>query len=291
VDQKCFGDMKPPVTAATRLLGVAGFPIAHSLSPVFFGAWIDRASLDAVYLAFAPAPGRFAQFVDGLRGVILGLNVTAPFKEEALALADRATDRARRSGAANLLVFETEGAISADNTDGLGLMGALRTARGGFEPASGPAVIFGAGGAARGAAASLLEAGVPEVRIVCRSRESGLGLASHLGVGVRIYPLENSAEALAGSMLIVHATPQGQDGGAAPPIPLEAAPNTALVMDMVYRPPLTALLDRAAGLGHPTVDGLAMLIGQAIPSFETLFGEQPPAVDVRALALQAMAHQ
>lgn len=280
--------MRRPVTASTRLAGVVGHPIRHSLSPALFEAWIDAAGLDAVYMALAPSPGRFASLVDGLRGIVLGLNVTAPFKEEALAAADHASDRAKRAGAANLLIFEEAGGIGADNTDGAGLLAALLAAPGGFRPAAGPAVILGAGGAARGAAAALIEAAAPEVRIVGRQEEAAKQLADVLGTRARGVPLIEAKSAMSGANVIINATPQGQGGDPGPAIPLEAAPVGAVVMDMVYQPLRTAFLERAAQRGHPTVDGLAMLIAQAIPSFEAMFGAPPPAIDVRRRALEAM---
>jgi shikimate dehydrogenase len=280
--------MRRPVTASTRLAGVVGYPIGQSLSPVIFGAWIDDAGLDAVYVALAPPLGRFASLVEGLRGIVLGLNVTAPFKAEALAAADHASDRATRAGAANLLIFDAGGAIGADNTDGAGLMAALLAAPGGFRPAAGPAVILGAGGAARGAAAALLEAGAPEVRIVARREEAAKQLAAVLGGRARGLPLLDARSALSAANVIINATPQGQGGDPGPEIPLEAAPSGAVVMDMVYRPLRTAVLESAAQGEHPTVDGLAMLIAQAIPSFEAIFGAPPPATDVRPRALEAM---
>jgi shikimate dehydrogenase len=280
--------MRRPVTALTRLAGVVGHPIGHSLSPVIFGAWIDAAGMDAVYVGLAPPLGRFASLVDGLRGVVAGLNVTAPFKEQALAAADQASDRARRAGAANLLIFEEAGGIRADNTDGAGLLAALLAAPRGFRPAAGPAVILGAGGAARGAAAALIEAGAPEVRIVGRREEAAKQLAEVLGTGARGFPFIDARSAMSGANVVVNATPMGQGGAPGPPIPLEVARAGAVVMDMVYRPLRTEFLKRAAQRGHPTVDGLAMLIAQAIPSFEAMFGAPPPATDVRRRALEAM---
>ncbi|HEY7853316.1 MAG TPA: shikimate dehydrogenase, partial [Caulobacteraceae bacterium] len=162
--------MTAPISGTTVVAAVAGAPIAHSLSPLIHNAWIAAAGLDAVYVALRPPADGFAALARGLRGgVIAGLNVTAPFKHDALAVADRATRRARRAGAANLLIFEANGDISADNTDGEGLMEALTRGAPGFDPADGPVVIFGAGGAARGAAAAFLDAGAPAVRLVNRS--------------------------------------------------------------------------------------------------------------------------
>ena len=114
------------ISGATVVAGVAGSPVKHSLSPLIHNAWIAAAGLDAVYVPFSPPADGFAVFARGLAGgAVRGLNVTVPFKETALEVATRATARAGAAGAANLLVFETDGAIVADNTDGEGLLGAL----------------------------------------------------------------------------------------------------------------------------------------------------------------------
>ena len=139
--------MMTGVSGMTVVAGVAGSPVSHSLSPAIHNAWLAAAGIDAVYVAFAPPADGFARFAEGLRGVaVRGLNITAPFKEAALAVADRASDRARRAGAANLLIFEADGTIWADNTDGEGLLAAFAEQAPGFEPAAGPLVLLGAGG-------------------------------------------------------------------------------------------------------------------------------------------------
>ena len=162
--------MKPPITGKTKVAGVVGQPIAQSLSPLIHNAWLAAAGIDGVYVAVAPEEARFGSFLDGLRGgAVRGLNVTIPFKEAALRAADSVTPRAEAAMAANLLIFETDGRIVADNTDGLGMMGALAAQAPGFDPTTGPVVVLGAGGAARGAVAALLMAGCPEVRIVNRT--------------------------------------------------------------------------------------------------------------------------
>jgi len=269
----------------TVTAGVVGNPIAHSLSPAIHNAWIAAAGLDAEYHAFLSPLDGFASFIADLRTKgVRGVNVTIPFKQEALALADRASDLARLAGAANLLVFE-DGEVRADNTDGPGLLVALATQ--GFKPADGPAVLLGAGGAARGAAAALVLAGSPQVRIVNRTRERAQALAASLGEKVRDY--ERAEEAFKGVAAIINATSLGLGGGEGPPAPFDRAPGSAVVMDMVYKPLVTDFLDRAAEAGHPTVDGLEMLIGQARPSFEAFFGRRPPPeVDARTVALAAL---
>lgn len=281
--------MSVSVTAATRVAGVAGAPVRHSLSPLIHNAWISATGIDAVYVAFAPPPGGFGAFARGFRGgAIGGLNVTAPFKEDALALADAVSGRARQAGSANLLLFGADGEIRADNTDGAGLLHAFHIQAPGFDPSAGPAVILGAGGAARGAAAAFLDAGAPIVWIINRTAARGQALAAHFGDRAQAAPLSDLKTVLPAALTLINATPQGFNGLGTPAIDLSDAPPSCVVMDMVYRPIQTGLLLSAAARGLRTVDGLEMLIGQARPSFEAFYGQSPPAIDVRALALAAL---
>ena len=282
--------MRPPITGRTVVAGVAGQPVAHSLSPLIHNAWLEAAGIDGVYVAFAPPEDGFDRFVEGLRGgAVRGLNVTVPFKEIARAVADLGTERVVAAGAANLLLFEADGNIVADNTDGLGLLGALEAQAPGFDPAAGPVVILGAGGAARGAASALAQAACPDVRVVNRTLSRAKALAGAVGPPVTARPIEGCAAALDGVVAVINATPAGLAGQGELHVPLEVAPRTAVVMDMVYKPLTTPLLQRAQGLGLRTVDGLEMLIRQAAPSFEAFYGQAPPAtVDIRALALAAL---
>jgi len=282
--------MTSPITGRTVVAGVAGRPVAHSLSPLIHNAWLAGAGIDGVYVAFAPAEDRFPAFVDACRGgAIRGLNVTIPFKEAALAAADVVSPRAETAGAANLIVFESDGRILADNTDGLGLLGALAAQAPGFDPAAGPAVVLGAGGAAKGAVAALLGAGAPEVWIVNRTVAKAQAIADAVGRGVIALPLDRAAEAFAGAGVVINATSAGLGGEPSLDTPLAATPETAVVMDMVYKPLVTPFLAEAQKLGRRTVDGLEMLIRQAVPSFEAFYGAPPPeAVDVRTLALKAL---
>lgn len=275
------------ITGAAMVAGIIGRPVAHSLSPVLHNAWIEAAGLDAVYAPLTPTAEGFGVLVRGLRGgVIRGANVTIPFKEEALAAADAASDRARLAGAANLLLFRQDGAVFADNTDGLGMLAALAVQAPGFDPGAGPAVILGAGGAARGAAAALFLAGAPDIRIVNRTANRAEILARDIGPTVRAV---SARGALADANLIVNATALGLGGGPGPDVDLATAPKTAVVLDMVYKPLRTEFLRRAERLDLRVVDGLEMLIRQAVPSFEAFYGRPPPPeVDVRALALKAV---
>jgi shikimate dehydrogenase len=279
------------IGARTMVAGVVGQPIAHSLSPILHNAWLAAAGIDGVYVAFAPKAEHFNAFVNGQRGggAIRGVNVTVPFKEVALAAADEASARARLAGAANLLIFDTDGKIRADNTDGVGLLGAFEAQAPGFDPAAGPVVVLGAGGAARGAVAALLLAGTPEVRVLNRTLSKAQDLAIDLGRKVSPASLADAGVAFAGVTAVINATAAGMAGGPGVDVPLEATPKDCVVMDMFYKPLVTPFLAEASALGRRTVDGLEMLVRQAEPSFEALFGvAPPPGVDVRALALKAM---
>ena len=281
--------MTRPITGATLVAGVVGRPVRHSLSPLIHNAWLTAAGIDGVYVAFSPSETGLATLLNGFRGaVVRGLNVTLPFKAEALALADQASDAARAAGAANLLVFHDDDALMADNTDGLGLLAALRD-QADFEPAAGPVVVLGAGGAAQGAVAALLAAGAPQVRLVNRTRTRAEALATFFGPRVIVFDWDQLIQAQAGAAALVNATALGLTGGAALDVDLAPLAQTAVVMDMVYKPLETPLLAQARNRGLRTADGLAMLIGQAGPSFEAFFGRPPPRdVDVRALALSVL---
>lgn len=285
--------MSAPLTGGARVAGVVGSPIRHSLSPLIHNAWIAAAGLDAVYAPFSPPEAGFAAFIQGLRGgAIAGLNVTLPFKEQALALADAPTPAAQAAGAANLLLFEADGTIRADNTDGVGLLAAFAQQAPGFDPAAAPVVILGAGGAARGAAAAFLAAGAPEVRILNRTLARAEALAERLGPRILARGLEHAEAAFAGAGAVINATSAGLSDQERLDAPLAATPADCVVMDMVYKPLITPFLAEAQGQGRRIIDGLAMLIGQAVPSFTAFYGVPPPqAVDVRALALKSLGLQ
>ena len=281
------------ITGATLVAGVVGAPVRHSLSPLIHNAWIAAAGLDAVYVPFSPPAGGFARFGDGLRGgAIRGLNVTLPFKGDALDAADKPNARASIAGAANLLLFEADGSVRADNTDGEGLLAAFKEQAPGFDPGRAPVVILGAGGAARGAAAAFVAAGAPEVRLVNRTLGKAEAVAAGVGGAAQAFSLTSVRDAFNGAGAVINATSVGLDDDAILDLPLEVLPSGAVAMDMVYAPLVTGFLAAARLRGLATVDGLAMLVGQARPSFAALFGQPPPEhVDVRGLALAALGNQ
>ncbi len=279
--------MSRAITGKTAVAGVVGSPIAHSLSPILHNAWLEAAGIDGVYVALEGMDGGFRRLVEGLKATSFrGLNVTLPFKSDALAAADRVNPRARRAQAANLLIFQ-DGRVTADNTDGLGLLAAFAEQAPGFDPAAGPVAILGAGGGARGAAAAFLDAGCPQVRVINRSLSRAQALVADLGG--EAFALADAETAFHGVTAVINATSAGLADDSTPTFPLAVTPEGCVVMDMVYKPLVTPFLSAAKALGRPTVDGLAMLIGQARPSVEAFYGAPPPAdLDVRAIALQAL---
>jgi shikimate dehydrogenase len=276
------------ISGATVVAGVVGAPITQSLSPLIHNAWLATARHDGVYVPFSPDPARFESFVDGLRGgVLTGLNVTIPFKQRALALSDRADGAAAAAGAANLLLFGGDGSIEARNTDGLGLLAAFAEQAPAWRPQAGSAVVVGAGGAARGAVAALVEAGAT-VKVVNRTAERARDLSEAFD-RVTAYGLEELSSAVGDAAVLINAAPLDTDAVAVVVERLRELPSSAVVMDMVYTPVETTLLKCAKARGLTTVDGLAMLIGQARPSFEALFGVvPPPELDVRDLVIRTL---
>ena len=275
------------ITGAAVVAGVVGSPVTHSLSPLIHNAWIEAAGLDAVYVPFAPPADGFTRFVAGLRGgAVRGLNVTVPFKEAALALATKASERAQRAGAANLLLFEAAGVIVADNTDGFGMLAALA------EQAPGSRCCVRPGGHPRRG-----RRGAGRGRRLGRSRRAPSAhrqphprARRSFGPGGRQGERRwrSTPAVFEDACLIVNATTLGLGGGSGPAAVFRLAREGAVALDMVYRPLRTEFLQRAANAGLSTVDGLAMLIGQAAPSFEAFFGVRPPPIDVRALCLTAL---
>lgn len=264
------------ITGAAQVAGIAGRPVAHSLSPIIHNAWLAAGGIDGAYVPFAPADaaGFEALVAAGRAGLIQGLNVTAPFKEQAFALADEATPAARLTASANILTIQ-DGRVQADSSDGIGLMRGLKDQAPDLKIKGRAVVMLGAGGAARAGAGALVEAGA-EVRIVNRSLDRAEALAADLGPSVRVMAADGAFE---GAALVINAL------SVQPNVDFERIAPDTVVMDMTYKPLWTPFLTAARARGLKTVDGLSMLIGQAAPSFEALFRRPPPPLDLRTLLL------
>ena len=261
-------------SGAAIVAGVAGAPVVHSLSPYLHGRWIAAAGLDAAYVPFAPPVDGFARLVRGLAGgVVRGLNVTAPFKREALALADVADAAAMRAGSANLLLFHAD-RIEARSTDGHGVVTAIARRAPGVAAAKGVAVVLGAGGAGAAAVVALAEAGW-RVRVV--NRDMGRAEAVAGAIGGEAFGWDGLARAMEGAALVVNALGAGA--------PLVTTPPRVAAMDMGYAGHWTPFLRGAAARGDPVIHGIDMLIAQAKPSFAAFYGCAVPDIDVRAGAV------
>lgn len=264
------------LTAATRLYGLFGAPVRHSLSPVLQNGWIQDHGLDAVYLAFDVADDGFETALGGLLAAgLAGANVTLPFKERALAVATSASAEARAAGAANTLVPGPDG-LHADNTDGVGFLLDLDQRAAGWRSVADVAVVFGSGGAARGIASVLSRQPGLVVRLVARNAATAGQLARDLGLPPEaVFGWDQAAAALDGADLAVNATSIGLKGDGALTPDFSAMHPAGLVYDTVYTPRQTAFLTAAEAAGRAGLSGLGMLAGQGAVAFERWFGIRP----------------
>ncbi|MBE0453430.1 MAG: shikimate dehydrogenase [Roseovarius sp.] len=270
------------------LAGVIGSPIAHSRSPQLHGHWLRTLSIRGFYIPMDVTETDLGQVLRMLpRMGFVGVNITVPHKERAMALADMVTDRAAIIGAANTLVFQKDGVIQADNTDGYGFIENLRQNAPGWDPTAGPAAVLGAGGAARAVVAALLDAEVPEILISNRTRLRAEVLHQDFGHRLRVVDWVQAGNMLEQAATVVNTTSLGMLGQPPLRVPLDGLRKGALVTDLVYAPLRTRLLEVAEAMGCVTVDGLGMLLHQAVPGFERWFGVRPEVdAATRAAALR-----
>lgn len=213
------------------------------------------------------------------RAGFVGANVTIPHKEAVLTLADTVTDRAALIGAANTLIFRSDGKIHADNTDGYGFIANIRQKAPDWQPDAGPAAVIGAGGAARAVVASLLDSGVKELRISNRTRLRAEQIKAEFGARLVVYDWAQVGNMLEGATTVVNATSLGMTGKQPLRVPMDALSAGTLVTDLVYTPLMTPFLSEAETRGCRIVDGLGMLLHQAAPGFERWFGRRPDVDD------------
>jgi len=254
-----------------RVAGIAGWPVTYSRSPRLHGFWLQRYGIDGAYIPLPIRPGEFAIAMRGLLAAgFAGANVTIPHKISAFDICDTIDDTARRAGAVNTLVFQ-DGKIAGSNTDGYGFVANLHAH--GVDPATGPVLLLGAGGSARAVAAALLDEGA-SVTVVNRTRARAEGLAREIP-GLRIAEWDARVPALADHALVVNTTPLGMIGHTPLDLDLSRAPASLVVADNVYVPLETPLLAAARARGLRCVEGLGMLLHQAVPGFRAWFGVEP----------------
>lgn len=262
------------------LAGVIGDPVAHSKSPALFRHWLDHYDQPGHYVHLHVTAEALESVLRAMPQMgFVGANVTIPHKERVLEIADEVSDHARRIGAANTLTFRNDGTIHADNTDGYGFIANLRQNAPAWSPDAGPALVLGAGGAARAIIVALLDEGVPEIILTNRTQSRADDLARLFGPKVRTVDWTTAASEIPEAKTLVNTTALGMTGK--PPLELDLSALTPqhLVTDIVYSPLTTDLLDRAAQAGSTTVDGLGMLLHQAVPGCERWFGFRPEVTD------------
>jgi len=264
-----------------KIAGVVGDPISHSLSPKLHGYWLKKYGIKGDYTAFHVAANELADFIDRLKkNNIKGVNITVPHKENVLKLVDKVDDVAAKIGAVNTVYFDDDGNLLGTNTDGYGFLTHLKQSVKGWHSNKGPTVIIGAGGAARAVLMSLLDDGAPEIRITNRTLSRAQALATEVGdKRIKVIPWEEREKALKDAQLLVNVTTLGMTGQPALDLTLDQLPKQAVVYDIVYNPLETDLLKKAKERGNVTVDGLGMLLHQAVPGFQAWFGIRPEVDD------------
>jgi shikimate dehydrogenase len=270
------------------IAGVLGWPVEHSRSPVIHNHWLAHYGIPGRYVLFPVPPDKLEAAVRGIAALGLrGCNVTTPHKQAIFPLLDRVDDLARSIGAVNTVVVEKDGSLTGFNNDGNGFIQSLRDADPEWNPASGPILVLGAGGAARAVVASLAAQGATEIRVANRSPDKAEDIADAVGSAVKVLRWEQREEALDGIALLANATSLGMAGKPPLEIRLDRLPRKALVGDLIYMPPETPLLAAARARGNITVNGLGLLLNQARPAFNAWFGVMPEITPALRQAIAA----
>lgn len=257
---------------------ICGHPISHSRSPIIHNYWLKQLGIAGNYTAIDVAPETFPQFISGLNEAgLVGGNVTIPHKEAACALVEARDAAAELIGAVNTLWLE-EGVVHGGNTDAHGFAANLDNSAPGWS-SSERAVVLGAGGASRAVVFALQQRGIKSIRLVNRTLERAQELARRFGARVSAHELVALPELITEADLLINTTSLGMHGSGTP-ADVTRLPNTAIVADIVYVPLQTPLLAAAAARNLRTVDGLGMLLHQAVPGFERWFGKRPQVTSV-----------
>lgn len=272
---------------------VIGWPVEHSRSPVIHRYWLEHYGIDGAYEKEAVRPEDLRGFVQQLwtHGYI-GANVTLPHKEAALAASRSADEAAMSIGAANTLWLDPDGALHASNTDAYGFMTNLDAEAPHWNEATGAVLVLGAGGAARAVVYGLIKAGVSRILLLNRTRARAESLAAAFGPKVEVVDWTARNEALTACGLLVNTTSLGMTGQDSLDMDLSAMPDGGVVADIVYVPLETQLLSDARARGLTAVDGLGMLLHQAVPGFERWFGVRPEVTpELRAHVMATLGEE
>ncbi|MBY0407165.1 MAG: shikimate dehydrogenase, partial [Rickettsiales bacterium] len=262
--------MSAKLSGKGKVAGVMGFPITHSLSPALHSYWLNQLGIDGAYVPLTVNPETIESALRALPLLgFAGASLTLPHKELALNHCDSVDDTARAIGAVNTILVK-EGKLHGTNTDAYGFIANIRAHIKGKKKA----VLLGAGGAARAVAYALKAEGFESLLIANRSQAKAESIAAAIPGCTPVHWQQREA-VLEGADLLVNATSLGMAGKEPLDITLASLPKTSLVTDIVYTPLITPLLAQASARGNPVVDGLGMLLYQAVPAFEAFFGTRP----------------
>ena len=266
---------------------VIGHPINHSRSPLIHGTWLAEYGIDGSYEAIDVSPDALPGFFDRLRGgEFAGGNVTIPHKEAVFALCDEVDPLARKIGAVNTLVVR-DGKVFGSNTDYLGFLGNLDAAMPGWSDGPADAMVIGAGGAARAVLVALQRRDGGKVHILNRTLANAQALVDDIEGPFEAHGFDSFAELAPHTGIVINTTSIGMHGSRFDWLDLDLLPKSTLVTDIVYTPLITPLLAAAHARGLPTVDGLGMLLHQAVPGFEAWFGVRPQVTPALRARIQA----
>ena len=259
-----------------KLAGVMGMPIFQSRSPIIHNHWIALHGIKAAYGHF---PVQIDQVEAAIRGLsalgLAGCNITLPHKVKAMALMDHLTPMAQRVGAINCIVVQADGSLHGHNNDGYGYLQSIRDEKSDWRADAGPITLLGAGGAARAVIMALIDAGAKEIRLLNRTRDKAQELAALNPTVVKVHDWSERHAALAAAAMLINTTNQGMYDQPPLDLVLDDLPGTALVSDLIYVPLETPLIKAAKARGHVAINGLGMLLNQAVPAFEAWFGIKP----------------
>lgn len=258
--------------ASAPVAGILGWPVAHSLSPKLHNYWLKQYGIEGEYRAVPVNPHELARALKNMPAQgFCGFNLTIPHKEAAVGLLDSADALVKEIDAVNTVIIK-DGKLHGTNTDAYGF---AENIRGALPAQKKKAIVLGAGGAAKSVCKALLDLGFKKIIVLNRTHEKSEQLARQFKNKLTVAAWEKRSEILADADLLVNTTSLGMGGKDPLAIDLDALPKQALVTDIVYTPLMTPLLERAVARGNPIVDGLGMLLHQAVPAFEAWFGVRP----------------
>ena len=258
------------------LVGVMGWPVMHSRSPMMHNYWMQQQGISGTYVFLEIKPGALEGALRALHPLgFSGCNLTIPHKLDAMKIVDEVDDTAKKIGAISCVIVKNDGTLLGTNNDWLGFIGNLKHQQPTWNADAGPCTVIGAGGGGRAVVYGLLREGAREIRLVNRTESKAEKIASDLGGGVTVYPWKERHSLLEGAATVVNVTNQGMVGEPALDINLDKLSPDALAADIIYTPLVSPFLAAASERQNKTVNGLGMLLHQGPPAWKKWFGLEP----------------